>query len=651
MVVLAGFAGFSYVLFLVRLSHALPVDPAWAEQWQTLLRQRGISRPIRLVATQSTGPALCWTPRGYRICLPCRFWAELAPSQRLSVLRHELAHFERFDLWTLLLAKLLALPHWFNPFAWWALRQVVESIEWACDQAAGERREDAVQLAKALLRLGVVKSLGLCHARPSRGTSLFVRIRRLVQFKSPENSFMKKVLLMVLATGLVAANLVRIELVAKEPGEDPTPADTVADKATVENGSAAGAARAAPPRPVRNYEIYASWKPYGAPVPTEVDAGSRRAVDGGRPSARTYTVADVLRRIGEDQGLSEPESRDFLKHWLRTAVQPVQPTLPAGSSHEPSAGQRRHPLDVVWSGDGLLIETTAAGHERITEALKAIREYGLVETTIQILFLTGPADELQRAGRNWTLLPLDLPENAGPQPHTALFSAFDRPLGSLDGTQSNRARVAIEKNPPVMYQILDEDAARKALDGWQANPRVYVLQAPRITLLNCQTAFVADAAQSPFVVGLQDGKPQIRVVSEGTFLRLRPLLDREGKMKLDFAVTLSHIRNVEAVTVSGTTVSDAPDKGVTVQVPEMEMARVEARVEMPLKRWLLLGGLERRSREGKPESAVERGLRRLLLPAGLEIKKPDGKPESVLVMLWAGKPQDAPKGPFPWRRD
>ena len=642
MVVLAGFAGFSYVLFLVRLSHALPVDPAWAEQWQTLLRQRGISRPIRLVATQSTGPALCWTPRGYRICLPCRFWAELAPSQRLSVLRHELAHFERFDLWTLLLAKLLALPHWFNPFAWWALRQVVESIEWACDQAAGERREDAVQLAKALLRLGVVKSLGLCHARPSRGTSLFVRIRRLVQFKSPENSFMKKVLLMVLATGLVAVNLVRIELVAKEPGEDPTPADTVADKATVENGSTAEPAREPAAASVAHPEPYAAPRPYRAPLPVPADARPTPPVDSGPQTARPYAVADVLRQIKEDQGLNEPESKEFLKGWLADAVCGVPSSVYHYLPNSRPPGQRRFPLDMVWTGDGLRIETTAAGHERVAEALKVIREYGVGEITIEVFFLTGPAEELQRAGRNWTLMPLDLPATDAPEDGPVLLASFDRPLNSHDGPQRNRAQVVIEKNWPVAFQILDEGAAKTALERWQANQwqeadrKVSLVQAPKVTLFNGQSALITDAAQAPFVVGLKDGKPQIRVVSEGIFLQLRPLLDRQGKLKLDFSLTASKIRDVKTVTVSGT-----PEEGTTVQVPEVGTARVEARVEMPLNRWLVLRGMELKGLDGKPESTVETGWKKWLLPSGLQRKGPDRRPVSTLVMLWAGKPQDS----------
>src|SRR5208283_2249421 len=144
------FSGLSYLLFLRQLAQGQPGPSAWAEELRELLQQRGIVRTISLLVTRSIGPALCWAPWSYRICVPGPSWAKLAPTQRCHVLRHELAHFERSDLWRLLLVRLLALPHWFNPFAWWAVHQITQSAEWACDEAAaGRKPEEAVEFAKA----------------------------------------------------------------------------------------------------------------------------------------------------------------------------------------------------------------------------------------------------------------------------------------------------------------------------------------------------------------------------------------------------------------------------------------------------------------------------------------------------------------------
>jgi hypothetical protein len=76
---------------------------------------------------------------------------------------------------------------------------------------------------------------------------------------------------------------------------------------------------------------------------------------------------------------------------------------------------------------------------------------------------------------------------------------------------------------------------------------------------------------------------------------------------------------------------------------------VEAQVEMPLNRWLLLRGLEQEKPDSKPESTVEAGWTKWLLPNGLH-KGPDRRPVTRYVMLWAAKPQNSHSGPFPRRR-
>jgi hypothetical protein len=160
---------------------------------------------------------MCWTPRGYRVFVPEPIWAELTASQRAAVLRHELAHLHRRDLWLALLARLLALPHWFNPFAWWAVYRFTECAEWACDQsAAGPHHAAATDYAKALLRLGAAGPASPSCATAVRGGSLFIRIRRVISAPFAEDSLMEKATILLAAAVLVALNVVRVELVAKE---------------------------------------------------------------------------------------------------------------------------------------------------------------------------------------------------------------------------------------------------------------------------------------------------------------------------------------------------------------------------------------------------------------------------------------------------
>jgi beta-lactamase regulating signal transducer with metallopeptidase domain len=106
-------------------------DEAWQQQWKLLLKQHSVRRPIAMRVTVDTGPLLCRLPRGYELLIPAALWTSLDPAERQSVLQHELAHYLRGDLAKSLVARILALPHWFNPCAWLAVRRFDEAAEWA----------------------------------------------------------------------------------------------------------------------------------------------------------------------------------------------------------------------------------------------------------------------------------------------------------------------------------------------------------------------------------------------------------------------------------------------------------------------------------------------------------------------------------------
>ena len=65
-------------------------------------------------------------------------------------------------------ARMLALPHWFNPLAWWAVRRYDEAAEWACDLAAtGET--STTMYARALVRLGETAGSHASYSPAARG--------------------------------------------------------------------------------------------------------------------------------------------------------------------------------------------------------------------------------------------------------------------------------------------------------------------------------------------------------------------------------------------------------------------------------------------------------------------------------------------------
>ena len=212
-----------YVRFVRRLPAGRPADESWVRQWESMLAAEGIRQPIPLRMTVNLGPVLCRMPNGWRLFLPAELWRALGPDGRLAILRHELAHLKRHDTWKSLVVRLVALPHWFNPAAWWAVRKFEEAAEWACDvEATGPHPDHAVEYARTLLKLGTPSTRPLSYSPAAQGRGLSIRVRRLLTSRTLEDSVMKKLLIVTVALGLVVACLLHFDLVAKESTADGT---------------------------------------------------------------------------------------------------------------------------------------------------------------------------------------------------------------------------------------------------------------------------------------------------------------------------------------------------------------------------------------------------------------------------------------------
>ncbi len=208
-----------YVRFLRSLESRVPADDFWASEWQALLAEAGVRRQIPLSMTDDLGPLLCRLPRGYELVVSEPLWRELDAQERRAILRHELAHYRRGDVWSSLAARFLALPHWFNPASWWAVSRFDEAAEWACDRAAVSQGE-TTEYAKVLMRLGQVVGHDRVYGSAARGRSLARRIRRVLTAPATADSTLKKASLVLVGLMLAAASVVQLELVAKQQTDD-----------------------------------------------------------------------------------------------------------------------------------------------------------------------------------------------------------------------------------------------------------------------------------------------------------------------------------------------------------------------------------------------------------------------------------------------
>lgn len=109
-----------------------------------LARQLGISRHVTILENEEGSMPMTCGFLQPAICMPAdaRNWTE---ERRRMVLLHELAHVQRVDVTTHLLARLAFALNWWNPLAWLAWREFLKERERATDDlvlASGARPSD-----------------------------------------------------------------------------------------------------------------------------------------------------------------------------------------------------------------------------------------------------------------------------------------------------------------------------------------------------------------------------------------------------------------------------------------------------------------------------------------------------------------------------
>jgi beta-lactamase regulating signal transducer with metallopeptidase domain len=146
---------------------------AWRDLFDRLQAELGLRRRVTLVTISGPAMPMTWGVRHPVVLLPAdaESWPE---RRRRDVLLHELAHVERRDCLTQLLAVLSCAAYWFHPLVWLAAGRLRVERERACDDrvlTAGavpsEYAEHLLEIARTL-RAGAATALaGLAMARPS----------------------------------------------------------------------------------------------------------------------------------------------------------------------------------------------------------------------------------------------------------------------------------------------------------------------------------------------------------------------------------------------------------------------------------------------------------------------------------------------------
>jgi general secretion pathway protein D len=309
----------------------------------------------------------------------------------------------------------------------------------------------------------------------------------------------------------------------------------------------------------------------------------------------------------------------------------------------------------------LVVSQTQAVHEEIADLLQQLRRLQDLQVTIEVRFIRLNDSFFERIGIDFDM---DINDNGvtaatanqfqpvNPDGHsntvglqqpagTNVFPNFTTDLdipfrqGSFD--------VALPPFGPTFdpnaaanfgFAILSDIEAFFLIQAAQADTRTNVLNAPKVTLFNGQQAFVADATQRPFVVGVipvvgefaAAQQPVIVVLNEGTMMTIQAVVSEDRRyVRMTIVPFFTQIGDVDTFTFEGSssttnsssTTDDDDDgknekddknqqvqrSGVTVQLPSFSFVSVVTTVSVPDGGTVLLGGIKRLS-EGRNEFGV-----------------------------------------------
>jgi len=189
------------------LGKAVPCQtPAWEETLRTAQARLHWPHAVELRFSETLGPCAIGLHRRL-ILLPhgSEHWPE---ATRLTVLLHELAHFQRGDLaWQWFVRGLLA-TQWFNPFAPLLRRLWETDRETACDALAARLAGlEPATYAETLLNLATdspnVPAVPALAMLPRRQSQLEYRIRALLDPAAPRQGASRIAEIAATATALI----------------------------------------------------------------------------------------------------------------------------------------------------------------------------------------------------------------------------------------------------------------------------------------------------------------------------------------------------------------------------------------------------------------------------------------------------------------
>lgn len=292
----------------------------------------------------------------------------------------------------------------------------------------------------------------------------------------------------------------------------------------------------------------------------------------------------------------------------------------------------------------LVVTAPQETHEAIADLLKSLRALQNLQVTIECRFMQLEDTFFERIGVDFDFNINDkinrLPrENSGPSVAVGITSGVGTSAPSYTSDLDINVRNNFTVQPPagrpdvgsattVGLAILSDLELFFFLEASQGNARSNVLQAPKVTMFDGQTASINDTAQRPFVISYDPvvgdfavaQRPIIVVLSEGTQMNVQSVVSQDKRfVRMTLVPQFTRIESGDREftfqgsrrSATGTTIlnngvpANRPNQedvieGTTVQQPTFGQTSVTTTVSVPDGGTILLGGIKR-LREARTE--------------------------------------------------
>ncbi len=297
----------------------------------------------------------------------------------------------------------------------------------------------------------------------------------------------------------------------------------------------------------------------------------------------------------------------------------------------------------------LVVTAPQETHEAIANLLKSLRALQNLQVTIEVRFIQLSDTFFERIGLDFDFNIRDKLNRVTPpsrqQGSPKVAVGLSSGVGSTGPTFTSDLDFQIRNNFGVTPAFGAPDAGDAGtqvglailsdlelfffLQAVQGNSRTNVLNAPKVTMFDGQTASINDTAQRPFVISFEPvvgdfavaQRPIIVVLNEGTQMNVQSIVSQDKRfVRMTLVPQFTRIEAPERQftfqgrrsTATGTSIlnpagtqnptSNASDiiEGTTVQQPTLGTTSVTTSVSVPDGGTILLGGIKR-LREGRTE--------------------------------------------------